>query len=114
MKILFILTIITTVTTSCSQKSKTFVEQVNNTNQIIAYNGELQNRNNGKFYFKGTTNLFTGIEILHYADGTIKQQLPLTNGVAQGTRMRWHSNGVMESIGNYSNGMNRLLENMEF
>ena len=76
-----------------------------NTKQIIAYDGDLQNRNNGKFYLKGTTNLFTGIEILHYAAGTIKQQLPLTNGVAQGTRMRWHSNGVMESIGSYSNGM---------
>ena len=105
MKISYLLIIITTAATSCTQKSETFVEKENNTKQIIAYDGDLQNRNNGKFYLKGTTNLFTGIEILHYADGTIKQQLPLTNGVAQGTRMRWHSNGVMESIGSYSNAM---------
>ena len=52
----------------------------------LALDNELQNRNDGKWYWRGTTNLFTGIEILHHTNGVMKQQLPFTNGVSHGRR----------------------------
>ena len=70
----------------------------------LALDDELQNRKDGKWYWRDTTNLFTGIEMLHHTNGVIMQQLPMTNGVGHGRRLRWHLNGEMESEGDYVDG----------
>ena len=71
----------------------------------LALDNELQNRNDGKWYWRGTTNLFTGIEVLHHTNGVMKQQLPFTNGVSHGRRFMWHPNGQKEHEGDYVNGL---------
>ena len=70
----------------------------------LALDDELQNRKDGKWYWKGTTNLFTGIEVLHHTNGVLKLQLPFTNGVPHGHRIMWHPNGQKESEGDYVAG----------
>ena len=80
------------------------------TNNVpLALDNELQNRNDGKWYWRGTTNLFTGIEILHHTNGVMKQQLPFTNGVSHGRRFMWHPNGQKEHEGDYVNGQHSGL-----
>jgi len=46
----------------------------------LALDDELQNRNDGKWYCRDTSNLFAGIEIRHHPSGLVMQQLPMTNG----------------------------------
>ena len=70
----------------------------------LALDNELQNRKDGKWYWKGTTNLFTGIELNHHTNGVFKLQLPFTNGVPHGRRIMWHLNGQKESEGDFENG----------
>ena len=70
----------------------------------LALDNELQNRKDGKWYWRDTTNLFTGIEVLHHTNGIIKLQLPFTNGVSHGRRIMWHPNGQKESEGDYVDG----------
>ena len=65
------------LTAGCTQKDSPVVQtsqtkRITNgvppkrmTNNVpLALDNELQNRNDGKWYWRGTTNLFTGIEIL--------------------------------------------------
>ena len=47
----------------------------------LALDDELQNRNDGKWCWRDTSNLFAGIEIRHHPSGLVMQQLPMTNGV---------------------------------
>ena len=70
----------------------------------LALDDELQNRKDGKWYWRDTTNLFTGIELLHHTNGVLKLQLPFTNGVPHGHRIMWHPNGQKESEGDYVAG----------
>ena len=70
----------------------------------LALDNELQNRKDGKWYWKGTTNLFTGIELNHHTNGVLKLRLPFTNGVPHGRRIMWHPNGQKEGEGDFENG----------
>ena len=95
------------VATGCSDKEQPVAafQPKRMTNGVpLALDDELQNRNDGKWYWKGTTNLFTGIELNHHTNGVLKLQLPFTNGVPHGHRIMWHSNGQKESEGNFENG----------
>ncbi len=92
------------LTAGCSEKKAPQAPLMTN-GVPLALDNELQNRKDGKWYWRDTTNLFAGIEILHHPNGLVMQQLPMTNGVAQGRRLRWHPNGQMESQGRYENGM---------
>lgn len=96
----------TLITVGCSENSSSPASQLNRmTNGVpLALDDELQNRKDGKWYWKDTTNLFTGIELNHHTNGVLKLQLPFTNGVPHGHRIMWHSNGQKESEGNFENG----------
>ena len=91
------------LTAGCSEKNAPQDQRMTN-GVPLALDDELQNRNDGKWYWRDTTNLFTGIEVLHHTNGVIKLQLPFTNGVPHGHRMMWHPNGQNESEGDYVNG----------
>jgi len=80
----------------------------------LALDDELQNRNDGKWYWKGTTNLFTGIELNHHTNGVLKLRLPFTNGVPHGRRIMWHPNGQKQSEGDVENGARSGLWNSWF
>jgi len=94
------------IATGCSENSSNPTSGLNRiTNGVpFALDDELQNRNDGKWYWKDTTNLFTGIELNHHTNGVIKLQLPFTNGIPHGNRIMWHSNGQKESEGSFENG----------
>lgn len=92
------------LTTGCSEKNAPQDRRMTN-GVPLALDDELQNRNDGKWYWRDTTNLFTGIEMLHHTNGVIMQQLPMTNGVGHGRRLRWHLTGERESEGDFENGV---------
>ena len=91
------------LTAGCSEKNAPQDRRMTN-GVPLALDDELQNRNDGKWYWRDTTNLFTGIEVLHHTNGVIKLQLPFTNGVPHGHRMMWHPNGQNKSEGDYVDG----------
>ena len=78
----------------------------------LALDDELQNRNDGKWYWRGTTNLFSGIELLHHTNGVIKLQLPFTNGLPHGHRIMWHPNGQKKARGVRGRPALRLVGNL--
>jgi len=80
----------------------------------LALDNELQNRKDGKWYWKGTTNLFTGIELNHHTNGVLKLRLPFTNGVPHGRRIMWHPNSQKESEGDFKAGARSGLWNSWF
>jgi antitoxin component YwqK of YwqJK toxin-antitoxin module len=91
------------LTSGCSEKNAP--QGLRMTNGVpLALDDELQNRKDGKWYWRDTTNLFNGIEVLHHTNGVIKLQLPFTNGLPHGHRMMWHPNGQNESQGDYVDG----------
>jgi len=92
---------------ACTEKPPTEPElkPIRMTNGIpLALDDELQNRKDGKWYWRDTTNLFTGIEVLHHTNDVLKLQLPFTNGIPHGHRIMWHPNGQKESEGDYVAG----------
>lgn len=69
----------TLLTTGCSGKNAPQDRRMTN-GVPLALADELQNRNDGKWYWRDTSNLFAGIEIRHHPSGLVMQQLPMTNG----------------------------------
>ena len=68
------------LTAGCSEKNAPQDQRMTN-NVPLALDDELQNRSDGKWYWRDTSNLFAGIEIRHHPSGLVMRQLPMTNGV---------------------------------
>ena len=69
------------ITVGCTENDRPApaLEPKRMTNGVpLALDNELQNRKDGKWYWRDTTNLFTGIEVLHHTNGVLKLQLPFT------------------------------------
>jgi antitoxin component YwqK of YwqJK toxin-antitoxin module len=91
------------LTAGCTEKNAPQARRMTN-GVPLALDDELQNQKDGKWYWRDTTNLFTGIELLHHTNGVIKLHLPFTNGVPHGHRTMWHPNGQKESEGDVVSG----------
>ena len=68
----------------------------------------------GLWYFRGTTNLFTGMELDYHTNGLVKFQMTFTNGLPYGTNTVWHLNGKKQTEGTFSEGKRTGLWNMWF
>ena len=56
-------------------------------------------KKNGLWYLRGTTNLFTGMELDYHTNGIVKLQMTFTNGLPYGTNTVWHLNGNKQTEG---------------
>jgi hypothetical protein len=63
----------------------------------------------GHWLFAGTTNLFTGVMLETYEDGSRKSLSAVTNGLLQGLSRGWHTNGQQQIEEYYVAGISHGL-----
>ena len=71
-------------------------------------------KKNGLWYLRGTTNLFTGMELDYHTNGLFKLQMTFTNGLPYGTNTVWHLNGKKQAEGKFADGKRNGLWRMWF
>ena len=71
-------------------------------------------KKNGLWYLRGTTNLFTGMELDYHTNGIVKLQMTFTNGLPYGTNTVWHLNGNKQTEGEFADGKRNGLWRMWF
>ena len=76
--------------------------------QNVKFNNELIEEGN-MYYYNGSP--FTGIRIYYWESEegweSGNSQMTIKNGLPNGSYQSWYSNGKLEFIGNYMNGLNR-------
>lgn len=69
-------------------------------------------KTNGLWYLRGTTNLFSGMELDFHTNGVPRFQMYFTNGLSQGLNTSWHPNGAKQSEGKFVDGKREGLWHM--
>ena len=104
-----------TATNSPAPPALSATEQIlQPTNGLHLVRKEQLIKTNGLWYLRGTTNLFSGMELDYHTNGLVKFQMTFTNGLTYGLNTAWHLNGAKQSEGRFTNGKREGLWNMWF
>ena len=89
-------------------------QTLQSTNGMQIVKEEELSKTNGLWYLRGTTNLFSGMELDYHTNGVVKLQMTFTNGLPYGLNTVWHSNGNKQSEGKFLKGKRNGLWEMWF